>query len=99
MATVTSPLRVPDVKAPGWAPTTLVCAAARPDHGLMTQWSTYTPYDISYTLTDADPVESTRMRAARVVSWLIVGTTAVLVVGHLALALVSGVFSVLTFGF
>lgn len=65
----------------------------------MTQWSTYTPYDISYTLADTDPVDSTRLKAARLVSWLVIGTTAVMVGGHVLLAGVNGFLTSLIFPF
>jgi hypothetical protein len=65
----------------------------------MTQWSTYTPYDISYTLDDTDPVDSTRMKVARLVSWLVIGTTAVLVGSQIALNGVGDLLASLALGF
>ena len=32
----------------------------------MTQWSTYTPYDTSYMPSDVDQVDSTRLKAMRI---------------------------------
>jgi hypothetical protein len=51
----------------------------------MTQWSIYTPYDTSYMPSDGDQVDSTGLKAARVVSVLVIVTSTLYIAGHFAL--------------
>jgi hypothetical protein len=52
----------------------------------MTQWSTYTPYDTSYMPSDVDQVDSTRLKAARVLSVVVIAVSALLMAGPVTLA-------------
>jgi hypothetical protein len=68
------------VKALDWAPSTLACAAARPNHGVMTRWSTNSPYQPS----GIDQTPPTRLSPARVVGVIILTVAGLYVAGNIA---------------